>query len=236
MTKLLQQRQRDEQDPISMEGMVNSANQVLDRALSPDTIGVPREFFTKAKGLVLVSAIEVGFMFSGNIGTGIALAKDDNGKWSAPCAVGLGGMGWGFLIGASVKDMMIFLFDDSAVAALTGDAGIKFGGQGEITLGPWGRTAEVALNLSNKGVGGSATVAFTDGLFGALSLEGSIVGPRSATNRSFYGKDVSPKQIMYEMDASSIPEGNLMYAVYDKLEMLSGGGQNYRSRGEEQST
>jgi SH3 domain-containing YSC84-like protein 1 len=42
-------------------------------------------------GIILISVIEAGFIFSGNIGTGIVLAQKADGSWSAPSAIGLTG-------------------------------------------------------------------------------------------------------------------------------------------------
>lgn len=131
-------------------------------------------------------------------------------------------VGWGFIVGASLKDVMIFLFDDATVTSIAGDAGIKFGGQGELTLGPAGRNAELALNLSNKGVGSSIAISFSKGLFGGISIEGAVVAPRSAVNEMFYGKTVAPLQILYE-DVVKLPEGSLMPEIYAKLDKLMEG-------------
>lgn len=71
--------------------MMWNANHVLDSALDPKTNGVPRKFFETCVGLILISVVEVGFIFTGNIGTGILMAKKDDGSWSAPSAIGLTG-------------------------------------------------------------------------------------------------------------------------------------------------
>jgi lipid-binding SYLF domain-containing protein len=75
------------------------------------------------------------------------------------------------------------------------------------------------MHGSNKGVGATASIAFSKGIFGGISLEGAIVGPRSAVNESFYGKAASPNEILYE-NAVTLPEGTEMAAVYEKLEKL----------------
>lgn len=210
-------------DRTTMAGMIWNANHVLEQALDPEKNGVPTKLFEqKLAGILLISTIEAGFIFSGNVGTGILMAKKADGSWSPPCATGLAGMGWGFIVGAAVKDIMVFIFDDSTVASIAGDAGLKFGGQGEVTLGPMGRSAELSLNLSNKGVGSTASVAFTKGLFGGISLEGAVVGPRSAVNATFYGKSFTPLQILYE-DEVKLPENSLMPEVYAKLDKLMEG-------------
>jgi lipid-binding SYLF domain-containing protein len=185
--------------------------------------GVHRGLFQKAKGFVLISSVEAGFVYSGNVGTGIIVVQDDNGKWSPPSALGLTGVGWGFIVGASVKDLMVFVFDEQAVNTLAGDMGIKIGAQAEVTVGPWGRTVDANLNLSNGGIGSTFTVAYTKGFFGGLSIEGAALGTRKAVNEKFYNSTASPKQILFE-DRVEVPSDNtLMPEVYRKLEMLAKG-------------
>jgi lipid-binding SYLF domain-containing protein len=151
-------------DRTSMRGMIYNANQVLDRAFS-DNINntIPKGLFEKARGIAIISSIEAGFVFSGNLGTGIViLVKDEDGEWSPPSAIGLTGMGWGLLIGVSLKDIVLFLFDDLTVDTLAGDVGLKFGAQGELTVGPFGRAADISVNLSkNGGVGSTFALAHT---------------------------------------------------------------------------
>jgi len=55
------------------------------------------------KGIILLSVVEAGFIFSGNVGTGVIIANKYDGTWSPPSALGLGGIGWGFMVGAEVK-------------------------------------------------------------------------------------------------------------------------------------
>ena len=186
--------------------------------------------------MILISVIEAGFIFSGNVGTGILLAKhqqSDGGKsssssssssWSPPCAVGLTGVGWGFLVGGSVRDVMVFMYDDNTVAAATSDAGVKFGGQAEVTIGPFGRSAQVSVDLSNKGIGGSVSVAFSKGAFLGLNIEGAVVGARHAANQAFYGDPYSPQDIVL-LGRAKVPEGKvtLLEEVYDKLNKLAQG-------------
>lgn len=125
-------------------------------------------------------------------------------------------------MGAAVKDIMVFIFDEDTVMAVAGDHGIKFGTQGELTLGPMGRSADLALNVSSQGVGSTAAVAFTKGLFVGVSLEGAVVGARKSANEAFYKKKYTPLHILYE-DEIELPAGSLMPEVYEKLNKLMDG-------------
>lgn len=198
-----------------------NANHVLEQALSPGTNGVPRSLFNGIKGLILLSVVEVGFIFSGNVGTGILLSKKEDGGWSPPSAVGLTGVGWGFLIGGSLRDLMIFLYDENSLASASD--GLKVGGQMELTLGPFGRTAQANIDLSNKGVGATFAVAFSKGAFLGLSLEGAVVGVRGAANQAFYGQPYSPQDIALLGRAQLPDKVTLISDVYDKLNKLSAG-------------
>jgi hypothetical protein len=114
------------------------------------------------------------------------------------------------------------LFDESTVSAVAGTTGFKFGGQAELTLGSFGRNAELAINASDQGVGATIAISFTKGVFGGISLAGAVVGPRSTVNKNFYKESYTPIQILYE-DIIELPEGTLMPEVYDKLDKLMEG-------------
>lgn len=96
----------------------HAANHVLEQALRPGIRGLPKNLFEECLGIVMISIVEVGFIFSGNVGTGIVLLKNNDGTFnqSSPCAVGLTGVGFGLLAGASVKDVVCL--DDLADAPI----------------------------------------------------------------------------------------------------------------------
>ena len=102
-----------------MEGMIWNANHVLDSALDPKTNGIPRDLFKQCKGIVLLSVIEAGFCFSGNVGTGVVMARAEDGSWSPPSAVGLAGVGFGFMFGAETKDILILIMDSNTLKVRT---------------------------------------------------------------------------------------------------------------------
>eukprot|EP00542_Grammatophora_oceanica_P017174 CAMPEP_0194054074 /NCGR_PEP_ID=MMETSP0009_2-20130614/52341_1 /TAXON_ID=210454 /ORGANISM="Grammatophora oceanica, Strain CCMP 410" /LENGTH=279 /DNA_ID=CAMNT_0038702441 /DNA_START=9 /DNA_END=848 /DNA_ORIENTATION=- len=213
-------------DRTTMEGMIWNANHVLNSALDPDTNGVPRGLFEKAVGIILISVVEGGFIFSGNVGTGIILAKRDNGSWSPPCAMGLTGVGWGFIAGLSMKDVMVFILDQATMDSVSGDVGIKFGGQAEATAGPFGRSAQMGVEISNAGAGGTVSVAFSKGAFGGISIEGAVCAPRTAVNKKFYDDpDISAQKILFqeESDVNLPSEDTLMPEIYKKLDLLAQG-------------
>jgi len=188
--------------------------------------GIPKALFSNCKGMILISVVEVGFIFSGNVGTGIILAKNKDGTWSKPAACGLTGIGWGLLVGGSVKDIIVFIMDDQTLEGVSGDSGLKMGGQLELTIGPWGRTAKVDIGVSNRGLSGTFSIAYSKGAFFGMNIEGAVVGTRNAVNSYFYEKDVTARQILFSDEVEiQFPTNKvtLMDEVYAKLDKLSAG-------------
>lgn len=217
--------------PNSMEGMIYNANHVLENFFNPTIkCDIPKKLFSACVGVVLISVIEAGFIVSGSVGTGIILKRKTNAssgeqKWSYPVACGLGGMGWGFLAGASVKDIIVFIFDDETLRTMAYDKiGVKVGGQMEATLGTMGRSTNMDLTVSEKGVGNTMSYAFSKGAFLGLSVEGAIIGARHKINQTFYGRPtVTPDEIFLGvLDAPSIANTKLS-DVYTKLDLLCAG-------------
>jgi lipid-binding SYLF domain-containing protein len=200
--------------PMTFDGMIDNSHQVLDLALSArdeDTVNyirptkaeraIPNVLFRQCEGILLLHVIEAAFVISANIGTGLLMAHDkEENTWSAPSAVGLTGLGWGFLGGAARKDWVVFIMDKDTMNALTGNVSLNLSGQASFTIGERGREVDAALHASNRGVGATVAFSYSRGFLVGVSLEGSVVAPRTACNKQFYGRHVTPREVLYEMD------------------------------------
>ena len=114
-------------DRTSMEGMIWNANHILSLAADPKGDGLQKDLFRKAIAICIVSTVEAGFIFSGNVGTGILIKKKADGSWSVPCAMGCTGVGWGLIAGGHVKEMITFIFDETTLKGMMGEIGAKIG-------------------------------------------------------------------------------------------------------------
>jgi lipid-binding SYLF domain-containing protein len=52
---------------------------------------IPVAFLEKAAGLAIMTIVKVGFLVSGQAGTGLVVAKLPNNTWSAPSAIATAG-------------------------------------------------------------------------------------------------------------------------------------------------
>lgn len=173
-------QQDDRADRTTLEGMIINASCILDQALDPNCKGIPRRLLEGCKGVAIISVVEAGFIFSGHVGTGVLLAKKQDGSWSPPSALGLAGVGFGALFGATVKDLIIVLVDEEAINAFTAMNQVKLGGEVGVAIGPVGREMSGDYNISGKGAGLALTYTFSKGLFAGIGLEGAIIRGRAS--------------------------------------------------------
>lgn len=66
---------------------------------------IPEAILQNAKGLAILTVAKVGMMVTYKIGTGLVIARRDDGTWSAPSAITSFGVGWG----AQVKWFTFYL-------------------------------------------------------------------------------------------------------------------------------
>jgi len=192
----------------SMEGMIDNAIRTCKYALDPKSPGVPRKLLEVCSGVAVLNTAQAGFLVSASGGTGVVMRRNmSTGQWSPPSAIGTGGVGFGLVFGADVKDILIVLIDESSVRALSGEAQVKLGGQMGVAVGPLGREVEGGFNISNKGAGMTFTYTYSKGLFAGINMEGAVIGARGAENKKFYSFEgtVSPEDILFKDGSVTVP-------------------------------
>jgi lipid-binding SYLF domain-containing protein len=175
-----------------MQDDVDQAVTIIERFRAMPERSIPREVLRDAKGLAIMTVIKAGFIFSGRGGAGVVVARTDHG-WSPPSAIGTGGAGFGFQIGAQVTEFVIVLNTYEAVKAFSQGGNIQLGGDLSVAAGPVGRSVEASVTP----VAAVYTYSRSQGLFAGASLEGTIIATRNETNASYYGRAVTPGEILH---------------------------------------
>jgi len=173
-------------------------------------------------GIAVLSVVDAGFIFSGSVGSGILMQRDlMSGEWSPPVACGLTGVGFGFLLGAAVQELIIFFPDEKSIATFC-STGLNLGTQSDVTIGV-GRDFEAGFGLSKDGSSATMSFAYSKGAFGSLALKGAVVAPRKAINTLFY--EVKNPELDILAGKVSFPEQKvtLWKDVVEKLDKLAQG-------------
>ncbi|KIY52913.1 DUF500-domain-containing protein [Fistulina hepatica ATCC 64428] len=175
----------------AIQSFVDSGNNGLDGV-------IPRTILENAKGFAIFTIFKAGFLFSARAGVGIVIARLDDGTWSAPSAIGTAGLGVGGQAGAEVTDFLVVSNTIVGCSRSFMAAGsLTLGGNMSIAIGPLGRNGEASGSLNTKGkVAAMYSYSKTRGLFGGVSIEGSVIVEREDANYQAYGFNVSAKQLL----------------------------------------
>ena len=161
----------------------------------------PRRLLGRARGVMICPRVfKVGLFFGGSGGACTLLARAGNGTWSYPAFVGMGSGSFGLQIGLQDSQFVMLIMTEKGLNAVM-DANFKLGADASIAVATLG----AGIQGSTTGALGADIIAFTQsrGLYGGITLEGSIMGAKTEANRAYYGRDLATRQIVVDMQATN---------------------------------
>jgi len=209
---------------FAFDGEIKKAIETLNNIMYPDVTlsrreaGIPAKILAKAHGLVFMTEIKGGFLFSAKGGTGIVIKKLEDGNWSGPSLFGFGGVGAGLMVGFSRTDTILLLNTPEAVKVFEGKGQIKLGADLEVTAGPVGRHAGAAGNLGKNGAAASYAYSHSKGIYAGLSIDGTVIVCRNKDNAKFYNGPVSSEDILE--GKVDVPESMVLEDLYSLLRSI----------------
>jgi lipid-binding SYLF domain-containing protein len=175
----------------AMQADVDQAAAIIERFEAIPETQIPPAVMHAARGVAILTDTKAGFIGSARGGTGVVVARTEKG-WSAPSAIGTGGLGIGFQAGVQITEFVIVLNTPAAVQAFAKQGNFTLGGNLSAAAGPAGRAAEAGVALQAA----VYTYSRSQGLFAGFSLEGTGVGTRDDANAGYYGKPVTAGEIL----------------------------------------
>jgi lipid-binding SYLF domain-containing protein len=196
---------------------VTRSKEVYQELIQSSDNAVPESLLVRSKAVAVFPKVIKGAIgFGARYGKGIVSIRDAEGHWSAPAFFTLTGGSWGFQIGAESAEVVLFFMTDRSVHSLL-ESKFTLGAKAGLAAGPLGRTAEMDTDLKLDAE--MYSYARSKGLFAGVSLEGARLAPDEMSNRSFYGKDITPQAILFEHGVTKVPA-----AAEDFLGVLPHGG------------
>jgi lipid-binding SYLF domain-containing protein len=169
--------------------------------------GDARDMLHRARAILIAPRIfKAGFFFGGEGGSAVLLARTSHG-WSDPAFYTIASASFGLQIGAQESEMVILVMSDKALHALMNNK-FKIGANAGIAVATLGATAEGA---TTSNVGADLVVwASSSGAYAGISLDGSVVAPDGDANAKYYGRAVTPSDIVVRHDVRSKAAGGLV--------------------------
>lgn len=157
--------------------------------------GTSKDLLQHARAIMIVPRLyKGGFFVGGEGGSGVMLARDANDAWSEPAFYNIGSASFGLQIGIEQSEMVLFVMSQKALDALNNNQ-FKVGAGAGLTVATLGSNVEGATT-GNAGPD-VVTWASSSGAYAGISLNGSVIRPDTDSNRAFYGRTVTPQNILY---------------------------------------
>jgi len=195
-------------EPAEQQLLVDKARVTFDTFMKDENQAWLKENLNQAKGLIIIpSLLKAGFFVGGSGGSGVLIVKDEKtGQWSQPAFYTLGAGSLGIQFGAEAAEIIMMVRTQKAVDALF-TSSFKLGADTSIAVGPVG--AGVKSNI----VADILSFSRTKGAFAGVSLEGSVISTKDKWNAAYYGKAVSPADIIVKRSVSNPGAKNLRSSV-----------------------
>ncbi|MBC8391837.1 MAG: lipid-binding SYLF domain-containing protein [Deltaproteobacteria bacterium] len=175
--------------------LVKKARVTLESYLSDTDFAWFTEHMKDAKALFIIPQFLKGaFVFGGAGGSGVVLVKNEKtGEWSHPGFYTMISASFGLQFGAQASELILMVMTQKGVLPFK-NASFKLGVEASGAVGPKGSSIEgsTPYNLSADYL----SFARTKGAFLGLSVEGAVIGVRNEWNWKYYGKPVSPRDII----------------------------------------
>jgi lipid-binding SYLF domain-containing protein len=173
--------------------LLNRATTTAQHMRGDPAFAQARNMLSNAKAVLIVpSLVKGGFIFGAEGGNGVLVSKNGT-NWSAPAFYTLGSASFGLQAGLQQAEVVMLIMSDKALDAIKRSE-FKVGAAGGITVVTLSAGAQAATSPNLSGdiiVWSSGT-----GLYGGLTLEGSVIKARDEWNTAFYGRKVDVTDIL----------------------------------------
>jgi lipid-binding SYLF domain-containing protein len=192
------------------QALVDRATLAAQEVLNDDQGHDARDMLPRARAVMICPRVfRAGFLFGGEGGGCVLLARGGQGSWSAPAFYSVGGGSFGLQAGIQDAEVMMMILTTNGLRSVM-DSQFRLGAN-----------ASVAVVTVGGGVEGATTtnlnadiVAFarTRGLFAGVSLQGTVMSSDSGGDAIYYGQPVGPVDILMAMRATN-PAADPLRAV-----------------------
>jgi len=179
-------------------------------AADKEFVALP-QLMKKAKGVLIYPLIvEGGFIIGGSGGTGVLLVRDEKtNTYSKPAFYGMGGLSLGFLAGGAAAETILVVNTQKALDSLLSTK-LKLGGDASVAVGPKG--AGTSSTFSEDFISYSKS----KGAYANMSLNGQVISSRDSLNDAYYGKKVTPLEILIKKEVNN-PGAVALEAALNKM-------------------
>lgn len=153
---------------------------------------IPAAALQQAEGLAIFTVFRSGLGFSAASGSGIVIAKKPDGTWGLPSGLLVHTVGFGFMVGIDVYDVVLILRTKTAVSSFATPK-VNLGGEVTLVAGPLAASA-----MADGGYKQAPVWSYvkSKGFYAGVQLDGTIIIERQDENARFYQTRASAATIL----------------------------------------
>ena len=147
---------------------------------------IPQKVIQNCVGLAIFSVMRTGLWVSGAGGSGVLIAKKEDGSWSPPSGILIHTLGVGFMAGIDIYDCVCVINNREALRAFS-KVRVSLGPEVSVVAGPLGAGGIVDAEVlkDRKPV---YSYMKSRGLYAGLQFDGTIIVERNDENARYYGE------------------------------------------------
>jgi lipid-binding SYLF domain-containing protein len=185
----------------SPQHLVDSATLSLEDLMSGSEGQQVESFLRRAKAVVVCpNVFRGGFIVGGEGGGCVLVARGLDDSWSNPAFYNMGSASFGFQAGIQSAEVMMIVMTNGGLNALL-NSQFKFGADAGLTVATLG--AGVNGSMSTALDADIISFSKTQGLYGGISLQGSILSNDAGVEQSYYGNILDARQIVVEGEGTN---------------------------------
>jgi lipid-binding SYLF domain-containing protein len=170
-------------------------------------VKIPQKVIRNCVGLAIFTVMRTGLWVSGAGGSGVLLARKEDGSWSPPSGILIHTLGVGFMAGIDIYDCVVVINNREALEAFS-KVRVSLGGEISAVAGPLG-VGGILDSEVTRDRRPLFSYMKSRGLYGGIQLDGTIIIERNDENARFYGERVPVREIL-KGHVRRVPPGTRM--------------------------
>ena len=180
---------------MTQQSVVDKALRTLEVFTTDPALAVVPSLIERAKGIVLVPAIfNVGLIVGGGSGPAVLLVRDSTKGWSDPAFYSFRIRTVGLQMGAQLSRFVLVVATERGIEALLNGQLLLDGDWSVEYIGAFSEDEAAASCITSD----VCLITRSRALFGGIDVAGGALHVDSERNSAYYGKPVTPKEIVID--------------------------------------
>jgi len=175
--------------------VIDGARKTLADLRRDKVFSIAERAIHRARAVMIVPRlIKGGFIVGGEGGSGVLMVQARDGTWSNPAFYAIGAGSFGLQVGLEQSELVLMVMTPKGLDGLLRNQ-FKLGAQAGIAVAMLGAGVEAAL----AGPTPPDVVVWSSsmGLYGGLTLNGSIIKPQPNEDAAWYGRRLTTRDILF---------------------------------------